>query len=124
MDRTITTRRLYRTADYENIEFTDVITDVPEEIWKNNDASKLLRYLQLVEVEYNFLRYKSLQSKLGKTPTVDKLMELIEEERTRTFDELFQIISPKEDAQEANKLDQEKEDYIYSDNPNEDEGDK
>jgi len=101
MNRTITTRRLYRTADYENIEFTDVITDIPEDIWRDEKSAKLVRYLQLVEIEYNFLRYKKLQAKLGKVPKVDELMKLIEEERTRTFDELFKALSKeKEDVSE------------------------
>lgn len=97
MEKKISTERLYSLGDYKNIKFSDEITGVPEDIFNNPDASKLLRYLQLLEIEYSYSRYMLLAEKLyGQKLPLDEVLETLEHERSIVFEELLKVINHKE----------------------------
>lgn len=94
MQRTLSVERLYSLGDFKNIKFTDTITDIPQELSLNPNAMKLISYLQLTEIELSHKRYIKLGLMLPARPDqIDATLELIEEERSRTFTELLEEIN-------------------------------
>ena len=126
MNRKVSVERLYTRGNYQNVKFVDEITDIPEHIALNKDAMNLLHYAQLLEVE----RANQLDIKLkleilpkGKLEDViNETLEVINEEQSQTWEQLLEIIQPKEETKIATKITTDVQ--TYSDNPNEDEGDK
>lgn len=95
MNKSTTAKRIFSLGDYQNIEFTDTITEIPEELALNHDAMRLVRYLQLVDIEWSYIRYMKLRASTPKLTNIDSIeqaIEFIEEERTRTFNELLEQI--------------------------------
>lgn len=100
MEKKISTERLYSLGDYKNIKFSDEITGIPDEISNNPEASKLLRYLQLLEIEYSYSRYMLLAEKLyGQKLPLDEVLETLERERSIVFEELLKVINHKDQKQ-------------------------
>lgn len=98
MDRKLYVERLYSLGDFKNIKFSDEITGIPDEISNNQEAMKLLHYLQLIEIEFSFSRYVVLENKFygpQKMP-LDSILEYLENERTATFESLLKVINHKE----------------------------
>lgn len=94
MNRTISVERLYSLGDFKNIKFNDTITDIPQNIALNDKAMGLLHYLQLTEIEHAHKRYLKLGLMLPARPEqIDATLVLLEEERSRTFQELLQELS-------------------------------
>lgn len=94
MEKKISTERLYSLGDYKNIKFSDEITGVPEEVFNNPEASKLLRYLQLLEIEYSYSRYTLLAEKLyGQKFSLEVILETLEKERSIVFEELAKVLN-------------------------------
>ena len=126
MDRKITVERLYSLGNYQNVKFVDEITDVPGSIAMNKDAMNLLHYAQLLEVEKSYQLYIKLR--LDKLPkgkledVINETLEVLEEEQSQTWEHLFSIINDQKEVKSPGET--VTDDYIYSDNPNEDEGDK
>lgn len=64
MNRSSTVKRLYPTERYGNIEFTDRLDDIPEEVCLNKDLLEGIRYLQMISMELAFRRYLDLIEKV------------------------------------------------------------
>lgn len=91
MNKSISVERIYSLGDYQNIKFTDTILEIPQAILENADAMKNIRYLQLVDVEWAYLRYMKLRSLLPQG-RLDEALEYVETERARTFEDLLKEI--------------------------------
>ena len=103
MNKQISVERTWQFVQYEPLRVVDTITDIPDVIASNPEAIKLLRYLQLVDIEWTYLRYTSLrlsEPKLVNAESVKKAMQFIEEERTITFENLLKAISDKPGKEE------------------------
>lgn len=97
MNKTLAVERIFSLGDYQNIKFTDTITEVPESLVLNQDAMRLVRYLQLVDVEWAYINYMNLRKnspKIARPEDIEGALEFIESERTRTFEELLASINP------------------------------
>lgn len=95
MNKQLSVERIFSLGDYQNIKFTDTLTEIPEAILLNPEAVKLIRYLQLVDVEWSYLNYMDLrrkQPKITKTEDLEAALTFVEEERTRTFEQLLHSI--------------------------------
>lgn len=98
MNKTISAERTFQFVQYEPLKFTDTITDISEEVASNPDAMKLLRYLQLVDIEWSYLTYLQVrldEPKLNTPEAVAEAREHLEVERTITFEKLLQSIKTK-----------------------------
>lgn len=94
MNRSLSTERLYSLGNYSNIKFNDTITEIPSEVATNQEATRLLRYLQLIEVEYSFARYTQiLEETYGSKLPLDQILEFLEQERTSTFADLYKALN-------------------------------
>lgn len=103
MNKTITVERIYSQGDYQNITIKDTINEIPEALATNPDALKLLRYLQLVDLEWSYLNYMKLRAsepKITNTETLEAATAFIEEERTITFEKLLNSIQTDKPKQE------------------------
>ena len=101
MNKVISLERIYSLGDYQNIKFTDTISEIPDAVASNPDAIKLLRYLQLVDIEWGYLSYMRLrlsEPKLGNSESVETALSFIENERTITFENLLNSIRDDKDT--------------------------
>jgi hypothetical protein len=99
MNKTLSVERIFSLGDYQNIKFTDSITEIPEAVLLNSDAVKLLRYLQLIDIEWAYTHYTNLRlrmPKILKPEDVEAALAFVEEERTKTFEQLLATIQNKE----------------------------
>ena len=95
MNKTIAIERIFSLGDYQNLKVTDTITEIPDAIASNPDAVKLLRYLQLVDIEWSYVKYMKLRAsepKLANVESIEAALAFIEDERTRTFEDLLNTI--------------------------------
>jgi hypothetical protein len=95
MNKEISVERTFQFVQYEPLKFTDTITEIPDTVASNPDAMKLLRYLQLVDIEWSYLTYMELrlaEPKLATTGAVKEAREFMEAERTVTFEKLLESI--------------------------------
>lgn len=97
MERKLSIERLYSLGNYQNVKFIDEITGIPEHIAINKDAMNLLSYSQILEVEKAYYDYYKLRlEKLPKGKLEDVItdtIEIIEEEQSRTWEQLLEIIT-------------------------------
>ena len=106
MNKQIAVERIFSLGDYQNIKVTDTITELPEIVASNPEAMKLLRYLQLVDVEWTYINYarlRALEPKLTSSEAIESAMNFIEEERTQTFESLLEAIRDKVGYEESKK---------------------
>ena len=102
MKRTATTSRLYNLGDFKNISFTDTIEEIPEEFAMNNRAMRILRSMQLFQIERAYLKYRKLKQ-TTQDMTVDEALQLIDEldvASTKKFNELFESLPVTEMVEE------------------------
>jgi hypothetical protein len=108
VNRTSTIEVLHNTGDYSNIKFIDTVEDIPENISLNRDAMSLIKQLQLLEIEHSFNIYVQL-AKVTRSNSVKEIVALLQEEgtsnsklveiakvleeqKTRTYEELINKI--------------------------------
>lgn len=91
MNKTITAERTWQVTQFEPFHVADTITEIPEVIAKNPEAMKLLRYLQLVDIEWAYINYQLLRKNEPKT-SIEDLLKFVETERNKTFEELIKHI--------------------------------
>lgn len=95
MNKGISVERIFSLGDYQNIKFTDTILEIPQTILLNPEAVRLLRYLQLVDIEWAYLHYMDLRRKtprIAKPEDVEAALDFVEKERTQTFEQLINSI--------------------------------
>lgn len=89
---TYTVERLYSLGDYQNIKVSNTITQIPEAVSMDKEASKLLHVLQIIDVEYAYRVYVSLVKNL-KGMSLEDSLQFLEAERTQTFQELLASVN-------------------------------
>ena len=103
MNKQISVERIFAMGDYQNLKVVDTVNEIPDAISTNPNAIKLLRYLQLVDIEWTYLQYQKLrlsQPKLSSPEAIDSAIAFIEEERTQTFEGLLQTIRERKEKEE------------------------
>jgi hypothetical protein len=96
LNKEISVERTFQFVQYEPLKFTDTVTDIPDVISSNPEAMKLLRYLQLVDIECSWLAYMDLrlsEPKLINAEAVREAREFMEKERISTFEQLLTSIT-------------------------------
>jgi hypothetical protein len=94
MNKSVLAERIFSLGDYQNIKFSDTITEIPEVVITNPDSMRLLRYLQLVDIEWSYLSYMQLRTKRPQG-TLEEALEYVEKERTITFEKLLESLQNK-----------------------------
>lgn len=82
MNRTSSIKRLYWLGDYRNIEFSDVIDDIPEEVALNPELMGEIRLLQLLQVEWAYRQYHKMIEKLPYDKNIDYAIKELEDQRS------------------------------------------
>jgi len=109
MNKTISVDRTWQIVQFEPFHVSDTITEIPDAVASNPDAIRLLRYLQLVDIEWSYIKYLELklsEPKLNSAEAVKAAKDFLEEERSKTFTELLESISPKKVGEEETKLEE------------------
>lgn len=60
MNRNLKLRRIYNLGDYNNIEFTEEITEIPEKFVLNEEVMSKFRQLLMLNVEKSYIKYLEL----------------------------------------------------------------
>lgn len=96
MQTSLRAERLYSLADYNNVKFSQEITEVPEKVMLNERGVGLLyslMYLEMEKAHKNYIMlYKSYPASLEQ---IEQTASIIEEARTKTFKELLEELSKK-----------------------------
>jgi hypothetical protein len=90
LNRNLHVKRIYSMGNYNNVELFDEITDIPQNVVLSPNATGLLYYLMILEQEKAHKRYLQLYKSYPASPEqIDETFKIIEEERTRTFQEFM-----------------------------------
>ena len=98
MNKEISVERTFQFVQFEPLKFSDTITEIPDVVASNPEAMKLLRYLQLVDIEWSYLTYLHMRLAEPKLLTPDAVAEaraFMESERTTTFEKLLEAVKTK-----------------------------
>ena len=60
MNRSLKLRRIYNLGDYNNIEFTEEITEIPKKFVLNEEVMSKFRQLLMLNAEAGYIRYTEL----------------------------------------------------------------
>jgi hypothetical protein len=60
MNRNLKVRRIYNLGDYNNIEFTEEITDIPEKFVLNEEVMSKFRQLLMLNIDSGYIKYTEL----------------------------------------------------------------
>lgn len=91
MNKQITAERTWQITQYEPFHLSDTISEIPEIVVKNPEAMRLLRYLQLVDLEWGYMNYRRFRAQMP-LGSLEEAMEYIENERASTFAQLLDAI--------------------------------
>lgn len=92
MKRNLEIERTYFLGQYRNIKVFNSLMEIPEELANNDDALRLFRMLQLLEVERAFQEYKlMIESFEREELTSEKVLAMIDEMHRGTTKELEKI---------------------------------
>lgn len=90
--RNLLVERLYSIADFQNIKLTSSITEIPDEIAKNEKAISLLFYLQCLGTDIAYKQYMNLRTRLVDEKAKD-ILEYLQKERETTYSQLMAEIA-------------------------------
>jgi hypothetical protein len=93
MNRSLKVDRLYNLGDFKHLQLIDEITDIPDAL--NQEKIEKISYLQLLTVEITFKKYAELAKKAN-TFKEEEVLKFLEEERSRTIEEIKTLIKVKE----------------------------
>ena len=105
MNKSLTVERTWQLVQFEPFRVADTISEIPDYIASNPNSMRLLRYLQLVDIEWTYVQYAKLKAstpKLNSIESISAAQEFLEEERRKTFEELLATIQPKVVEQKEN----------------------
>lgn len=88
MKRSLSAERLYSLAEYQNIKFVNTISEIPEELSRNENIVSKLFLLQSISCDMAYADYKRLREKM-KEERVTDVLEFLKEERIQTLKELM-----------------------------------
>jgi uncharacterized protein YbjQ (UPF0145 family) len=92
MERDIHVKRLYFLGNYKNVEFSNTLKGIPEELASNDKVVGLLYVQQFIAIETAYRKYYQLVENLVGEET-KKVLETLETERTQTMRELYEEIN-------------------------------
>lgn len=83
MSRTLRAKRIYALGQYQNIEFSDELSDIPDELSQDQTYISLLEYLQLLHIEKRINDYYLIRKRYGEL-SPEEALALLESEITDT----------------------------------------
>ena len=89
MERTLRVKRLYSLGDYRNIEFEDVLYEIPEKLATNETVLEFMRTLQSINVELAFRKYIELVQIVPHDMANDKAQEALNQMRAEVSEKLI-----------------------------------
>ena len=95
MKRSLTLKRIFSMGQYQNLEVTDSITDIPEQLALNGDFIASLSIYQMLRLEARFQRYVELRAKTNKMSTEDAI-SLIEDNTTTALQDVINYTNKQE----------------------------
>jgi hypothetical protein len=106
MERTLSATRIFSLGNYQNLQVTNSLTNVPEELALDQEFIRNVTKLQLIEIESQYVNYAILRNVIGHAQSLEEEQLYLEEERNKTVEELFkntklndyieQLMKPKE----------------------------
>lgn len=101
MNRTLRVKRLWSMGQFNNIQFEDEVSDIPENIALNQKAIGLLYNLMVLEMEMAQKEYLRVFEKYpafmrifpDSVAVINETVLAIREERNRTYDEFMKEIT-------------------------------
>ncbi len=104
MKRSITTTRLYFLGQFKNLSFSDTIEDIPEEFAFDRNIMRILRSIQMVQIERSYLKYMKLRE-ATQNMNIDEALELADEldiASSKKFNDILKDV-PLDEISQKNK---------------------
>lgn len=95
MNRELTVKRIYNLGNYQNIEFTDSIAEIPQEVMLDKDLLSLIRELQFLQLELDYREYAQTFEQVNQAKNIKDQIEMIMELRETKFDEFLNQLNDK-----------------------------
>ncbi len=96
MEQKLAVERIYKLGDYQNIKITSELTEIPQQVFLNEQAQKQLQYLLLVDVEQSYVKYHQIVREAYQTRSIEEsltfALQYLEQEKTQTFNQLSEIL--------------------------------
>lgn len=89
MERTLSATRIFSLGNYQNLQITNTLSDVPEPLSLDQDFVRSMVKLQLVEIEFEFNNYCMLREKTKQGKSFEEVAVILEETRIEEVEELF-----------------------------------
>lgn len=103
LNRTLRVKRLWSMGNYNNVELYDEIVEIPEKVALSPKATGLLYYLMILEQEKAHKKYLALYKQFpANMEQLDLTAEIIETERSRTFQEFLEELNKDLTPNESN----------------------
>jgi hypothetical protein len=83
--RTSTVKRIYNLGQYQNIEFTDTVSDIPESVMFDDKKMELLYMQQLLNLELNISRYYQIRNLTKDAQSPTEVIALLDGLRSDQF---------------------------------------
>jgi hypothetical protein len=94
MERSLKVKRIYAVGQYQNIEFTDEIVGIPENLALKEEVIDQISLLQLLRLEIQINKYSQLREKYANA-TPEKLIALLESDKKDLVQSLAETIKEK-----------------------------
>lgn len=101
MNRNLTIQRIYSLGNYKNLQVTDSINDVPEELMLNEDFVRNLRLLQLLRCDQVYYDYITTSPAFVDGMKSEQALEFIERASVSTTEAMKKSIASLGEDKEA-----------------------
>ena len=92
MTRNLRVKRIYKTGQFENIEFEDEFLNIPENLATNEEFIKSLTKIQLLKLEADISKYWMLRE-VTRDHTFEEVATMLEDLRAEETTKLNKLIS-------------------------------
>ena len=89
MERTLSATRIFSLGNYQNLQVTNTLTNVPEELALDQEFIRNITKLQIIEIENEIVNYCILRETIKYAKSLEEEQLFLEDERTKTVEELF-----------------------------------
>ena len=89
MERTLSATRIFSLGNYQNLQCTNTLTNIPEELALDQDFIRNITKLQIIQIEDQFVNYSILRETIRHAQSLEEEQVYLEDERQKTVAELF-----------------------------------
>jgi hypothetical protein len=96
MERNLKVTRIYKLGEFQNIQFTDEIIGIPENLMLEPEFIEGVRAIQFLGIEEQLNKYNAVRSEVYKdTHSPEEVAALLENKRLETLEQIEEFLTKK-----------------------------